>query len=268
MLGFAAVGLLANLVSLRLLHGPAPGVDEHARCLPRGVRRPGGVGARRGRRVVSLTTGFTRADPVASLVIAALVLPRSFTLLRDAVEVLLETAPAHLDLDDVRDHLQEKVPGVLDVHDLHAWTLTSGIPCCRPTSRSPTRCWRHAASARCSTSSARCVAEHFEVEHATFQVEPGRPPVPRGPRPRARLTCRSAPRPRCWLCPDRVSASRRTPSATSFVSCRTRLAASDWSTTARPLSSTRDLPATADRVRTSVVERVRHQVRSSPCACP
>ena len=43
--------------------------------------------------------------------------------------MLLETTPADLDLDDVRDHLRE-VPGVVDVHDLHAWTITSGMPCC------------------------------------------------------------------------------------------------------------------------------------------
>ena len=78
--------------------------------------------------VVIMATGFTRADPLASLMIAVLILPRAFGLLRDAVAVLLETTPAHLDLDDVRDHLRE-VPGVVDVHDLHAWTITSGMPC-------------------------------------------------------------------------------------------------------------------------------------------
>ena len=56
-----------------------------------------------------------------------LILPRSFALLRDAALVLLEIAPKGLDLDDVRRHLLE-VPGVTDVHDLHAWTITSGIP--------------------------------------------------------------------------------------------------------------------------------------------
>ena len=68
-----------------------------------------------------------RADPIASLVIAAMILPRALLLLRDAAVVLLEIAPPGLDLDDVRRHLSG-TPGVVDVHDLHAWTITSGMP--------------------------------------------------------------------------------------------------------------------------------------------
>jgi cobalt-zinc-cadmium efflux system protein len=121
--------------------------------------------------VVVLTTGFTRADPITSLVIAALVLPRSFTLLRDAVEVLLETAPAHLDLDDVRVHL-EQVPGVVDVHDLHAWTLTSGIPVLSAHVAVTDEVLEERGVGRLLDEFSGCVAEHFAVEHATFQIEP------------------------------------------------------------------------------------------------
>ncbi|MDA8359217.1 MAG: cation diffusion facilitator family transporter, partial [Actinomycetota bacterium] len=72
-------------------------------------------------------TGFERADALASIFIGVLILPRTARLLRDAVDVLLEATPKHIDLAEVRGHMCE-TPGVLDVHDLHAWTITSGIP--------------------------------------------------------------------------------------------------------------------------------------------
>src|ERR671932_2060801 len=72
-------------------------------------------------------TGVQAADPVASALIAVLILPRTWRLLREAVDVLLEAAPKGLDLDEVRRHIVE-IPGVVDCHDLHAWTITSGMP--------------------------------------------------------------------------------------------------------------------------------------------
>jgi cobalt-zinc-cadmium efflux system protein len=121
--------------------------------------------------VVLMVTGFRRADPLASLLIAVLILPRAYTLVRDAVDVLLETTPADLDLDEVRGHLH-KVPGVLDVHDLHAWTITSGIPVlsAHVTVTDAVLASRGVGSLLDEFS--RCVAGHFEVEHATFQIEP------------------------------------------------------------------------------------------------
>ena len=171
MLAFAVVGLVANLVSLRLLHG------RHRESMNmRGAYLEVfgdllGSGLVVVAAVVVLTTGFTRVDPIVSLVIAALVLPRSFTLLRDAVEVLLETAPAHLDLDDVRDHLVT-VPGVVDVHDLHAWTLTSGIAVLSAHIAVTDEVLEEQGVGRLLDQFSTCAAEHFAVEHATFQVEP------------------------------------------------------------------------------------------------
>ena len=77
--------------------------------------------------LVILVCDWQHADPIASLVIAVMILPRALLLMRDAAVVLLEIAPAGLDLDDVEHHLCG-VPGVVDVHDLHAWTITSGMP--------------------------------------------------------------------------------------------------------------------------------------------
>ena len=121
--------------------------------------------------VVVLATGFTRADPIVSLLIAALILPRSFTLLREAVDVLLEAAPRHVDLTALREHLRE-VPGVVDVHDLHAWTITSGMPSLsvHVTVTDAVLAQRGVGSLLDEFSD--CVAGHFEVAHTTFQIEP------------------------------------------------------------------------------------------------
>ena len=74
---------------------------------------------------VILVTGWTAADALASAAIGLLILPRTFALLKQAVNVLLEGVPAHLDLADIEAALRG-APGVKRVHDLHVWTLTSG----------------------------------------------------------------------------------------------------------------------------------------------
>ena len=71
-------------------------------------------------------TGSLRADPIASAFVGLLIIPRTWKLLRDAVDILLEGTPKDVDLTDVRRHILE-ADGVLDVHDLHAWTITSGL---------------------------------------------------------------------------------------------------------------------------------------------
>ena len=132
--------------------------------------------------LVLLTTGFERADPLATLVIAALVLPRSYTLLRDAVNVLLETTPAHLDLDDVRRHLLE-VPGVVDVHDLHAWTLTSGIPVLSAHVGVTDEALAARGVGPLLDEFSACVADPLRRGARDVPGRAGRAPRPRGPRP-------------------------------------------------------------------------------------
>jgi cobalt-zinc-cadmium efflux system protein len=75
---------------------------------------------------VILLTGFYRADALASIFIALLILPRAWGLMRDSVDVLLEATPRDVDLDEVRQHILD-TPGVEGIHDLHAWTITSGM---------------------------------------------------------------------------------------------------------------------------------------------
>ena len=171
MLAFAAVGLGANLVSLLVLRG-----RRHESMNMRGAYLEVlsdllGSAVVVAAALVLLTTGLERADPIATLLVAAMVLPRSYLLLRDAVNVLLETTPAHLDLDDVRHHLAH-VPGVVDVHDLHAWTLTSGIPVLSAHVTVTDEVLAKRGVGPLLDEFSGCVAAHFEVEHATFQIEP------------------------------------------------------------------------------------------------
>ncbi len=75
---------------------------------------------------VILATGWTPADPILSLAISLLVLVSAWRLVRESVDVLLEAAPAHIPLAAVHERLAS-VPGVSSVHDLHVWTVTSGV---------------------------------------------------------------------------------------------------------------------------------------------
>jgi cobalt-zinc-cadmium efflux system protein len=171
MLVFAGVGLVANALSLGLL----------ARGRDRSLNMRGaylevfsdllGSGAVILAALVITTTGLLRADSVASLAIAVMILPRAFSLIRDAVDVLLEAAPGHINLDDVRTHLCT-VPGVVDVHDLHAWTITSGMPMMSLHVTVTDAVLDERGVGSLLDEFSDCVAGHFEVEHATFQIEP------------------------------------------------------------------------------------------------
>ncbi|MGH3963332.1 MAG: cation diffusion facilitator family transporter [Pseudonocardiaceae bacterium] len=123
-----------------------------------------------GAAVVLLTTGWRQADPVASLVIAAMIVPRALALLREAAHVLLEGTPRGVDAAEVHRVLCA-VPGVRNVHDLHLWTITAG---------------RHAVSAHLVVDEARSLhcgdasvldaaatqlRMQFGLTHSTLQIE-------------------------------------------------------------------------------------------------
>jgi cobalt-zinc-cadmium efflux system protein len=120
--------------------------------------------------VVVLTTGWRRADPVASLVVVALVLRASWGLLQASGHVLLEGTPETVDLDEVRQHISE-LPEVVSVHDLHAWTLTSDLPALSAHVVITDACLNDGSAARLLDHLQECLADHFDVEHSTFQLE-------------------------------------------------------------------------------------------------
>ena len=116
--------------------------------------------------LVIALTGWQQADAVASAAIGLLILPRTWGLLREAVDILLEATPKGVDLDAVRSHIVSAA-GVVDVHDLHVWTITSGM---------------NVVSAHVVLDDGadapsvldelcRCLSGDFDIEHSTFQLE-------------------------------------------------------------------------------------------------
>ncbi|MGI8678858.1 MAG: cation diffusion facilitator family transporter [Jatrophihabitans sp.] len=121
--------------------------------------------------IVILTTGFARADAIASLVVVALMLFAAWGLLRDSGRVLLEAAPEGIDLADLRAHLLS-TEHVTDVHDLHVWTLTSSLPTLSAHVVVGDDCFRDGHAPQMLDQLQACLAGHFDVEHSTFQLEP------------------------------------------------------------------------------------------------
>jgi cobalt-zinc-cadmium efflux system protein len=162
----AAVALGANLVSLALL---ARGRGESLTMRAAYLEVAGdllGAGAVLASGVVIAVTGFRAADAIASLLIGVLILPRTWSLLRDSVDVLLEATPKAVDLAEVRRHILE-APGVDAVHDLHVWTITSGMNVVsahvvvRP----------DANAGAILDHLGMCLSDDFDVAHSTFQLE-------------------------------------------------------------------------------------------------
>jgi cobalt-zinc-cadmium efflux system protein len=166
MLAVAAVGLVANAVSMWLLRdGQRHSLNLRGAYLEVWGDLLGSVAVLAAAAVIALT-GFRAADPIASAVIAVAILPRTWRLLREAVDVLLEAAPKGVDLAEVRQHLVE-TPGVTDVHDLHAWTITSGLPVLSV----HVVLERDADAGQVLDGLGACLAGHFDIEHSTFQLE-------------------------------------------------------------------------------------------------
>jgi cobalt-zinc-cadmium efflux system protein len=120
--------------------------------------------------IVIAATGFTRADPIASLAVGFLILPRTWRLLREAVDVLLEASPRGIDLTEVRRHMTE-LGGVQGVHELHAWTITSGLPVLSAHVVVEAEVLADGRSGVMLDRLQECLRGHFDVEHSTFQLE-------------------------------------------------------------------------------------------------
>jgi cobalt-zinc-cadmium efflux system protein len=166
MLSVAMVGLVANAISARLLmEGQRQSLNMRGAYLEVLGDLLGSAAVIVAAIVIALT-GYAAADPIASVVIGLLILPRTWHLLREAVDVLLEATPKDVDLDEVRRHILE-TQGVSDVHDLHAWTITSGMNVVSV----------HVVTAEGADSGkvldhlGRCLSGDFDIEHSTFQLE-------------------------------------------------------------------------------------------------
>ena len=166
MLAIAAVGLAVNLVAIRLLHAGAQRSLNMRGAYLEVMGDLFGSVAVLVAGIVILATGWTPIDTIASVLVALLIVPRTWSLLREATDVLLQATPRGVDLGEVRTHLLGAA-GVVDIHDLHAWTLTSG---------------KHVVSAHVVIEPeadppsvldelCRCLSDDFDFEHSTIQLE-------------------------------------------------------------------------------------------------
>jgi cobalt-zinc-cadmium efflux system protein len=121
--------------------------------------------------VVIMTTGWQAADPIASIAIALMIVPRTWKLLQETLDVLLEAAPKGVDMADVRAHILA-LDGVEDIHDLHAWTITSGMPVLSAHVVVSSDVLNAIGHEKMLHELQGCLGVHFDVEHCTFQLEP------------------------------------------------------------------------------------------------
>ncbi|PZH15196.1 cation transporter [Streptomyces sp. NTH33] len=171
MIVFGAIGLVANSVSLMLLmRGQKESLNVRGAFLEVAADALGSLAVMISAAVI-LLTGWQAADPIASLVIGLLIVPRTLKLLRETLDVLLEAAPKNVDMDEVRAHILA-LDGVEDVHDLHAWTITSGLPVLSAHVVVTSEALNAIGHEKLLHELQSCLGDHFDVEHCTFQLEP------------------------------------------------------------------------------------------------
>jgi cobalt-zinc-cadmium efflux system protein len=171
LIALGVIALAANTVSLLLLRrGQEQSLNVRGAFLEVASDALGAAAVIVTGIVIALT-GFTRADPIASLAVGALILPRTWRLLREAVDVLLEASPQGIDLSEVRDHMSG-LDGVREVHELHVWTITSGLPVFSAHIVVDPEIIASGRSAIMLDALQDCLRGHFDVEHSTFQLEP------------------------------------------------------------------------------------------------
>jgi cobalt-zinc-cadmium efflux system protein len=170
MVVFGIVGLIGNGISISLLaRARNDNLNTRAAFLEVINDAFGSLAVLIAAAVIGLT-GWLRADALASLLIGLLILPRTWSLLRQTVDVLLEATPESVDLGQVRTHLLA-VPHVQAVHDLHASTVATGLPVVSAHVVVDDACFHDGHLTRMLDELQECLAGHFDVEHSTFQFE-------------------------------------------------------------------------------------------------
>ncbi|MEU2510833.1 cation diffusion facilitator family transporter [Streptomyces syringium] len=168
---FGLIGMVANVISLALLmHGQKESLNVRGAFLEVLSDALGSLAVVVSALVI-MATGWTQADPIASLVIGLMIVPRTLKLLREALDILLEAAPKDVDMDEVRAHIMA-LPGVVDLHDLHVWTITSGMPVLSAHVVVDQWALETGGHEKMLHDLQGCLGEHFDVEHCTFQLEP------------------------------------------------------------------------------------------------
>jgi cobalt-zinc-cadmium efflux system protein len=166
MIAVALLGLAGNGLSLWLLRDARSSSLNARGAFLEVLSDFAGSGAVILAGLIIFVIGFGAADALASIVIGVLIFPRTWRLLRDAIDILLEATPKGLDMAQVRSHILE-APGVTDCHDLHVWTISSGMnvvsahvivaPDAQPAAVLDHLC--------------DCLSGFFDIDHSTFQIE-------------------------------------------------------------------------------------------------
>ncbi|HEY8913707.1 cation diffusion facilitator family transporter [Lacisediminihabitans sp.] len=171
MLVVAVVGAIANTAALLVLRGGAAhSINMRAAYLEVLGDLIGSIAVVVA-AVVILFTGFELADAIASLAIAALILPRAVTLMRDTLRVLSQGTPRGTDVDLIREHVLSK-EGVVSVHDVHVWSITPGANVFSAHVVVEPYIFSENRTDRLLDALSECLKEHFDVAHSTFQLEP------------------------------------------------------------------------------------------------
>jgi cobalt-zinc-cadmium efflux system protein len=173
MIVFGAVGLAGNVLAIAVLaRSRSSNLNLRAAFLEVVNDALGSVAVLVAAVVIAVT-GWQRADAVASILIGLLILPRTLVLLRETTDVLLESAPRGLDLDQVRAHLLS-LDHVRAVHDLHATRIASRLPVLTAHVVVDDSCFTDGHAPQMLDQLQSCLASHFPVsiEHSTFQLEP------------------------------------------------------------------------------------------------
>lgn len=166
MLGVATVGLVVNLAGVWLLHaGAGESLNVQGAFLEVVSDLLGSIGVIIA-ALIMYFTGWYYADPLFSAAIGLFIIPRTWRVLREAVGILLEGTPSHLDLAEVRAAMST-VPGVASVHDLHAWTITSGYVALT----AHVQVNGEVPSDEILTMLTAMLKERFQIEHTTIQLE-------------------------------------------------------------------------------------------------
>lgn len=168
---FGAIGLVGNLIGVALLYrARSASLNLKGAFLEVATDSATSVGVLAAALVIA-RTGYTRADAIVSLLIGLVIVPRAIKLLREAANVLLEAAPSDLDLDEIRQHILQG-EHIHDVHDLHVYMVTSGLPVLTAHVVVDADCFQDGHAPQLLDRLQTCLSGHFDVEHSTFQLEP------------------------------------------------------------------------------------------------
>jgi len=168
MILIATIGLAANLSGIWLLSGSRQSLNikgAYFHMLGDAISSLGVIGA----GLIILLTGWVMADPIVSIGIAGIILMGAYRLVKEAVDILMESTPKEIELLEVHRAISA-VEGVKEVHDLHIWTITSGIPSLSAHLTLQENCPQTPEEVLLGVQ--KLLKERFGIEHTTIQLEP------------------------------------------------------------------------------------------------